>query len=158
MFTTLSATSMPPTTSPTAVYCQSRKWQSSTQKKNWEPALHGAVRVVGPRHRDHAALMRLAVELGFDLIAGTAHAMRGPIRVLAVGIPALNHEFWNYPMECGAVVKAFLGQINEILGMPRCDVLKEFQHDVSDRLTFAGNGNGGPRLVRHLSHCSIPFV
>src|SRR3989454_1770057 len=42
-FTMVSATSVPLTTSPNAVYCQSRKFESATQMKNCEPALSGSL-------------------------------------------------------------------------------------------------------------------
>src|SRR5439155_18685733 len=41
-FTMLSATSIPRTTRPKAVYCRSRKLESFTTMKNWEPALLGS--------------------------------------------------------------------------------------------------------------------
>ena len=42
-FTIWSATSMPRTTRPKAVYCLSRKPESATQMKNCEPALLGSL-------------------------------------------------------------------------------------------------------------------
>src|SRR6188508_1935317 len=118
----------------------------------------GTIRIVGARHREDAPFVRFTVELCFDLVAGAAHAMRGAIRILTVRIPSLDHEFWNHSMKGGTVVKSFLGQVDEVFHMAGRDIMKESEHDISDSLAFAGDRNRGSRLLRHVSHGSIPFL
>src|SRR6476659_6727981 len=118
----------------------------------------GTVRIVGARHREDAPLVRFAVELCFDLVSGAAHAMRGPVGILAVWIASLDHEFWNYSMKGGAVVKPFLGQVDEVFHMAGRDIMKESEDDISDSLSLTGNRNRGSSLLRHVSHGSLPFL
>jgi hypothetical protein len=61
-------------------------------------------------------------------------------------------------MKGGTVVKPFLGQVDEVFHMARRDIMKESEHDISDSLAFAGDRNRGSRLLRHVSHGSIPFL
>src|SRR5262249_3146336 len=71
-----------------------------------------AVRVVGPRHGQHAALVRGVVELGLDGVAGSPRAVLAArsLRVLGVRIAALDHEARDHAVERGAVVEALPGQ------------------------------------------------
>ena len=75
--------------------------------KNCEPALSGSFERA---MESDPALVRLAVELGLDLVPRPAHAMRRTVRILAVGIAALDHETGNDAMKGRAVIEAFLGQ------------------------------------------------
>ena len=71
-FTIASATSIPRTTRPKALYCRSRKVESADAD---EELRAGAVRVLRARHRDDAPLVRGVVELGLDRVAGAAGAV-----------------------------------------------------------------------------------
>src|SRR5580704_15982498 len=61
------------------------------------------IRVLRARHRDGAALVRLARELGLELLAGAPRAGAG-------GIAGLRHEAVDHPMKHHAVVKALAHQ------------------------------------------------
>src|SRR2546428_5354423 len=53
----------------------------------------GAIRIIGPRHRDDATLVGLFIELRLQLVARAAHAVLAlSAWVLRVGVPALDHE------------------------------------------------------------------
>ena len=86
--TTLSTTSRPLCTSPNTVYCQSKVGVIHADK-NCDPALFGSLARAMERV---PPLVRLTVELGIHVVAWSAHAVGSTIRILAVGIPALNHE------------------------------------------------------------------
>src|SRR5213592_1312931 len=59
----------------------------------------GGIRAGGARHRGGAAHMRLLVELGLQLLAGTAGS--GALRTAG-----LRHETFDYAMEHDAVIKS----------------------------------------------------
>src|SRR6266545_1510539 len=126
-----SATSIPRTTRPKAVYCRSRNAESATQMKNWQPArgpLHGA------RQREDPALVEGVVELRLDRVPGAAGAVAlpGSLQVLRVGVAPLDHEAGNHPVERGPVVEALLGQVDEVLDVARGLVGQELQLDLPE--------------------------
>src|SRR5690348_6268308 len=83
--------------------------------------------------------MGLVVELGFDLVAGSAGAPKTLLGiVLGVRIAALDHEILDDAMETSAVIKALFGEFFEILHVARRDVRPEFENHI----TGAGIENG----------------
>src|SRR5207237_9964816 len=77
----------------------------------------------------HAALMRLFVKLGLNLVSGIAGAPTCLFAVvLGEGIAALDHKSFDDAMECGPIVETSLGQLLEILDCLWCDVGPELGH------------------------------
>src|SRR5260370_37357700 len=79
----------------------------------------GGIRAGGARHRGGAAHMRLVVELGLELLAGTAGA--GALR--AAG---LRHETFDHAMEHDAVVKSLAHQFLDPRDVTWCNVRSHF--------------------------------
>src|SRR5215467_6340040 len=101
--------------------------------------------------------MRFAVKLCLDLVPGTARSVGGPIGGFAVRIATLNHEPWDHAVKSRAIVEAFLGQLGKVLHMARCDIMKEFEDNVAECLSFTRDGNGGLGLFGYISHSFVPF-
>ena len=72
--------------------------------------------LAGVGHRKAARLVFVGVEvsLALDLVAGTAGAGPGVIRVLGEGIAALDHEIRDHAMKAGPVIELFIGQLLEV--------------------------------------------
>ncbi len=79
--------------------------------------------------------MGLVVELGLDLVAGTAGT---PLLLLGIvlscWVAALDHKTFDDAVKAGAVVKTRFGQLLEILDMPRRNIRPEFEN----HFTFGG--------------------
>src|SRR5215831_11286411 len=76
----------------------------------------GRIRVLGPRHGKHAAVVVAVIKFGSDFITWIARApaMFG-FRILGKRVSPLNHEALDDPVKAGAVIEAFFGQGLEIL-------------------------------------------
>src|SRR5215472_10146372 len=83
--------------------------------------------------------------------------MHVPIRILAIGIAALNHETGNHAMERCPVVKSLLGQVCKVLHVARGDVMIEPEDDLSKRLSLARHRNRCTHLVTEVRHTPYPF-
>lgn len=66
--------------------------------------------------------MWTVVELGIDIPSGTARAR-------SLGATALDDEVGNDPMEAEPIVETRLGELDEILGMTRRDIVPELDDD-----------------------------
>lgn len=73
-----------------------------------------AVRVLGASHRDDAALVRLAVEFGFDFVAGITGAGGALCARFCVRAAALDHESLDDAVKGRAVVKPVTGEFLEV--------------------------------------------
>ena len=89
----------------------------------------GAVRVGGAGGGEHAAHVRLRVELGFDLVAGATGAGHATRALFGVGAAALDHEAFDNAVKRGAVVEALLGEFLEVFDVAGGDIGPEFQGD-----------------------------
>ena len=79
------------------------------------------------------------VELGLDLVAGTAGAPGSLLgRVLGQRIAALDHEILDDPVKAGAVVESLLRERLEILDRLRGDVRPK----LNDHFAFGGLDDG----------------
>lgn len=92
-----------------------------------------AVRILGPRHRNHPSFMReiifdaVTFKFAFDRIIRSARAN-------TIGIAALNHKAFNNPMENQAIVKALVDQIDEISASVRRIFVVQFKLDIAEIL------------------------
>ena len=112
---------MPSVTSPQTVYWPLRNEASSKQMKNWLSPEFGILRA---RHRDRAATVRLAVELGLELLAGAAGA--GAVRTAG-----LRHEAVDDAMEDDAVVEAVAHQFLDPRHVARREVGPHRDHHLA---------------------------
>ena len=96
-----------------------------------EELRRGAVRIIRARHRHDAALVRDRAEFGVDGLRRTARSPSLRRTGDRVWIAALDHEAGDDAMKLGAVVEAFLREIDEVLHMIRRHVGKEADVDLA---------------------------
>ena len=95
----------------------------------------GGVGIWPARHRDHAALVTVIVELGLDIVTRSAFAVAVFFcRVFRIRIAALNHESFDDPVENGPVVKALAREFLEVFDRVRCRISPKLHHHIA----FAG--------------------
>src|SRR4029077_8321729 len=81
----------------------------------------GRVRIRPARHRNHAAVVAMIVELGLEVVPGSALPVAVLFcRIFRIRIAALAHEFFYDPVENRPVVKALARQFLEILDRVWC--------------------------------------
>ena len=122
--------------------------QMGRRRHHDEELAAGAVRVPWPGHGQHTGGVAqivlgeaVAGELALDVVAGAAHAV-------AVGTAALDHEAGDHPVEDQAVIKAPVGQGDEIVD--RVGGLLGVQLAGHDGAVFHGDGNDGVLHFRHV--------
>src|SRR5206468_4278317 len=96
------------------------------------------VRALRPRHRHGAAHMRLAVELGLELLAGAAGAS-------AVRATGLRHEAVDDAVEYDAVVEAFAHQLLDARDMAG----RKLRSHLNDHPALGGFEDHGVLRVGH---------
>lgn len=85
----------------------------------------GRIRMSGARHRDHAANVRLGIELGLDLVTRITGARHSAFAFAGVGATALDHETFDDAMERGAIIKFLAREFLEVLDRFGRDVRPE---------------------------------
>ena len=112
--TILSATSIPETTLPNAVYWPSRNVNLSPQQK-LRPALSGSwARAMDTMPLSWGSSLNSALMV----LPGPPIPCVGRSSLLVLGSPPLNHESGNHPVKSGVVIKIFIGQILEVFTWP----------------------------------------
>src|SRR5262249_1079746 len=92
------------------------------------------------RHRNYAAIMAMIVELGFEVVPGSALPVAVLFcRVFRIWIAALDHESFDDPVENCPVVKALARQFLEVLNRFWCGIRPKLHHHIAFTRLYHGH-------------------
>ena len=73
------------------------------------------------------------IKFCFNGIPWSTSSVRGTVFAFRVWVTTLDHKTRNHPVENGAIIKPFFGQVFKVFNMPRCFILQKFQLNISKR-------------------------
>ena len=99
----------------------------------------GRVRIRFARHRDHAALMRMIVKLGFDLVTRTTCSVAVLFcRIFRIRVAALDHESFDDPVENRPVIESLACQFLEVLNCVWRGIGPKLHHHIAFARLYHG--------------------